>query len=608
MNGINIRTMNPMDALHAIAKMTYGSGSSEGVKGGEGNIGILNGHVVKFNTHLRERISSTTDDMRASCNQLRLYLKTFAYHALILDNLRDDSPNVLLHKAEVFKTICDDLGVKPDSTKPEVKGLLNRKVVAKVLDTLGTEMGVDVFRGLDEMRTQLSSNGISTRFSTAYKIATNDIVCSRMVDNVLAELAKPAEGRKAFTLTPQETDFMKTLVQRERAALLAAGKPVPSAAEFKQSILSGNSPAFAATMFAFNHSSKALDTFSPIAKSNRMLAVYFSGAPEEERLDRAELFMTACNSLNEVSKTNIPSIAFLRMCEKVKEMRDLQPEGRLSCETIWKTCFDEELPPKLHGQEGSAKFADAINRRTDDLLRSMLKEAVPALGEDEQRLERAADMLNFGGVVLSAAPNLKALMMTALKVVHNNKILSFIPNLNYLFNPSTESLARQSLYLKDDACHHTDAMLNVQMVKDFPRRPMVVRLDNGPGQPPTEIDLRNFKDINVEEHPARVTEFMQQIDAYLGKGNPVQRNVVMLGLTQASIMPLGGMLGEMGDFKSDLIITLSRDQQDSNRVIISFKTAETMAMDAQYAFSVDSDGTNIQHGENIVRPRVMPEA
>ncbi len=602
MNGINIRGTDSMGSLQAIAKMAYGSGMLEKTSGGAGNIGLLNGHVVKFNTHLGERMgSTTTDNMRESCDNLRRYLGAIAADLLLAPS---ESKEAVDKKSEVYASICKDLGLKMDGKTIEAKGLLDRTVVAKVLNKFNLAMGVDVFNGLKEMKTQLSSSGINTQFSNVYNIAYNDKYSAIMVDDALAELAKPAEGRTSFKLTSQEKVFMTKLVQRERAALFAAGKPVPSAEEFKQSVLKGQSTAFAATMLTFGHTSKTLDGFCKLTGKNNLLAGYFSGAPEKERLDRAELFMTACNSLNDVSKTISGSASILRMCEKLKEMRDLQPEGRLTCETIWKACFNEELPKELRKQEGTATFADALDRRTDELARKMLEDIIPDLKKNKGQCETFLGFTKFAVNLMASFPNLKALIMTGLKITHDNKFSPLVPDLKYRFNPSTESLGCSSLYPKDNAIHHTTETIRDLMVKDFPRRPMVVRLDNGPDKPPTEIDLRNFKDINVAEHPARVTEFMNKIDAYLGDVPPVQRNVVMFAFTQAGIAPLPGFLGTMADAKSDMVITLSKDPKDASRMMVSFESAKTMAMDIRYAYSVDPDGTNLQHGERISQPRV----
>ncbi len=157
--------------LIEVANMAYGSGRSEGAKGGEGNIGILNGQVVKFNTHWSERRGEVTDDMRASCNQLRKELVTIAYEMLnIVDkgprNTLDDM-SVHLMRRDAFESICKDLGVSTDGKTIEAKGLLDRKVVAKVISQLSGAINKNwnLFSNAENNADTLTSKGINTRFS-----------------------------------------------------------------------------------------------------------------------------------------------------------------------------------------------------------------------------------------------------------------------------------------------------------------------------------------------------------------------------------------------------------------------------------------------------------
>ena len=118
---------NQMAALREIASMAYGSGASEGVQGGAGRIGIMKGadgrdHVVKFNTHLGERLfgQRKSTDMVESCNALRTRLVELATQA----GLGDDDV------ADIKARLGMDRGGKPTT-------LLDRKVVAKVVTMIG---------------------------------------------------------------------------------------------------------------------------------------------------------------------------------------------------------------------------------------------------------------------------------------------------------------------------------------------------------------------------------------------------------------------------------------------------------------------------------------
>ena len=65
-----------MGNLTEAAALAYGSGIGEGIKGGAGHIGVLNGKVVKFNTKSAERKvldkgSETYGEMMKACDNLR---------------------------------------------------------------------------------------------------------------------------------------------------------------------------------------------------------------------------------------------------------------------------------------------------------------------------------------------------------------------------------------------------------------------------------------------------------------------------------------------------------------------------------------------------------
>ncbi len=190
MKPIDISSVNARQSLHEIAKMAYGSGSSEKTAGGKGNIGILNGHVVKFNTHLLERMGSTTDDMRASCDALRMRLSAIA-EELLIDPHFQYTQESADRRDNLIASIRRDLGMSADGEKVETRGLLDRTVVAKVVKQLGEEVGEKVFRGMKSIARELSSDGINTSFSVVKKrLSPNQLV----VTSYKASLAKEREG------------------------------------------------------------------------------------------------------------------------------------------------------------------------------------------------------------------------------------------------------------------------------------------------------------------------------------------------------------------------------------------------------------------------------
>lgn len=124
---INLETRQQ---LFEIARMAYGSGSNEGVKGGAGRMGAMTGpdgkpRVFKFNTHLRERLGgpSKSEEMIRSSNELRSLLFSIAQRAG--------------YEGEALSKIRKELGLKDGTATP--KSLLDRTVVAKVVTMIGGE-------------------------------------------------------------------------------------------------------------------------------------------------------------------------------------------------------------------------------------------------------------------------------------------------------------------------------------------------------------------------------------------------------------------------------------------------------------------------------------
>ncbi len=604
---VDISRMTSQQALSEIAKMAYGSGRFEGTDGGKGNIGLVNGHVVKFNTHWTERRGTATDDMRTSCNQLRTRLGEIA--ADLLAAKSEDSTVIAEQKRGALAAIRSGLGLDPSGTQVVSKSLLDRKVVARVINELSQVSHEATWDGVTDVADSLSSKGIDTHFSVVNDrviMEQHRIASDQMVDQALAELATPAPDRTTFTLTPEQTDFMKALVLRERCALLAAGKPVSTADEFKASVLSYNSPAFVATMFAFGRLSSELYMASNLANKNSALTAYLAGAPNNERLDRVDLFMTACNSTNRPSFLNMGSVSLLKMCEKLPEMRRLQPEGRLTCETIWKACFNEALPPELSGMEGTSLFADRLDLRTDEVVKDLFSKILPSYKDDPDLLYARCQMLPMGAGILELGATPEAFVKNGLKAINFNTsrfgATPYVPDIGYIFDPSTEKMSRGYLYMKEAADNHTDTSIRDQLIADFKRQHLTVNIVDRSARHPTVIDLRNFINQSQDERENAVRNLMDKIDAFVGSSTSTQRKVVLFGFSQAGMSPLRSILG--GDAEhSDATITISRDPKDSNRIIMSYQTAKNVAYDVRYGYAIDADGSNAEYGKMSLHRR-----
>ena len=138
--------------LADIKKLALSSSSSIA-----GNIGMFNGRAIKFNTHIGERLtSSTTDEMRAASRAMRQELSG------IVDDLFKGNEDQISKFKQMF-----DSGNKTS--------LLERKVVAKVIEEIEKEGG----HTLDA--------GDLSRYSSEHKKTTFDVVSSKVIEEIEKE-------------------------------------------------------------------------------------------------------------------------------------------------------------------------------------------------------------------------------------------------------------------------------------------------------------------------------------------------------------------------------------------------------------------------------------
>jgi len=114
--------------LRSVLVQSYGSGLTEGKAGGEGNIGMIGGKPVKFNTHWLERRGEVTADMRKSSDALRVSL---AEAVSVIASKGVSGSDV---EPQVLKDIYGLLGVDSNGKAPNgvEKPLLTRKITAQI--------------------------------------------------------------------------------------------------------------------------------------------------------------------------------------------------------------------------------------------------------------------------------------------------------------------------------------------------------------------------------------------------------------------------------------------------------------------------------------------
>ena len=164
--GQQVRTGTSVSALMSkltdVASMAYGSGIGEGIKGGAGHIGVINGKVVKFNTKSAER---------KALNQTS---ETYRQMMEASDVLRDRLAMSVAHIEEIVGQTSLFKSINPDPNSKEHQDLVQFKKEAAAL--LGVEMKdgkltVDESRPVEAKNSSafkgLANRGLLTRAAAA---------------------------------------------------------------------------------------------------------------------------------------------------------------------------------------------------------------------------------------------------------------------------------------------------------------------------------------------------------------------------------------------------------------------------------------------------------
>lgn len=184
---------NTMSQLRDLAAISYGHGST---KAGAGNMGMVNGQVVKFNTHFKERVftSGPKAEMRASCDALREHLGGIVRDVYGQGQISEGLAKVLRQLG------LDESG----KSLPGEKGLLDRKIVAKFVDQIkqdGATAGLDGVRGVktikdtsfSEIKLRATASGQAAKLLTDFKCTKDGLSADDR--QILLELLKGRSDR-----------------------------------------------------------------------------------------------------------------------------------------------------------------------------------------------------------------------------------------------------------------------------------------------------------------------------------------------------------------------------------------------------------------------------
>ena len=586
---IDIRGLGNEEALSQIAKLAYGSGRFEKTSGGKGNIGLLDGRAVKFNTHFRERGGTTTEGMLLSCNELRRRLSEIATAMLSAEEGVD--PAAQQRRNAALEDVRRRLGMDADGVNVTSTRLLDRAVVASVINVIRDAMGFDAWRGIGGAGAKaLSSKGVDTTFvSVTRDVRLTDDV-RRQVREAVAAIANPADGRPGVVLNEEATKFLADLVERDlrdpnRRAALDLDEVARGIREF-------TSPHLAVTLQAFNLCSNVLATARLELRADEQAGVFLSGSPAGQRADRADVAVSLFADASPDYHGADSCLAMALVSEKMPEMRRIQPDGRLTGATVWMACFGERVPRGAAGGLWSQEFSDAFFKR------------LRRLGDDV--LAKSGGLRMFPGMKFSKEPGL-FLQRASAGMGFTAAIRLTAQDPAYRLDAERDFVAAPPLYAVQDALVKVDEDLVEQIGKDFYRDTPVVRLHDGQDVETFDFDAiladaqRQTRDVpearrSIEARrmlDGKVGELVASLDArFGGRMTGVQRKLLLIGLMQAALMPFAP-LAQIKD-SAHTKMTMDVRREEDGTFVIGYATDRERQdeLDVRYEYRIKPDGTN----------------
>ncbi len=584
---IDIRGLGNEAALAQIAKLAYGSGASERTAGGKGNIGLLDGRVVKFNTHFRERGGKPSAEMRASCDALRTKLSEIA--TAMLAAAPNASPKAQDRLEKTLASVRRALGMDADGNQVETQKLLDRAVVAKVMNAIRDATGFDVWQELRAGDAQaLSSKGLDTTFARVADDLTVSDAVKQHVRDAAEAIAHPADGRPGVVLGEEATKFLADLIERDLRD--PERRAATDLADVARGIRDFSSPYLIVTLQAFNLSSAVLShAYQGVRHADQMSATLV-GSPRGQRADRADV---ALGFLRHEDDLSYVSFALALVAEKLPKMRRLQPQGRLTGATVWKACFGESVP-KAAGALGSRPFVNAFVARMDRLTVALTAKHGP---EGVKGEGRTIDQLLVKYPLVGAGLFNGASYTAAIRKGVGDP--AFVPDV------TRDYVAAPPLYTAQDALVKTDEDLEKALLKDFKRNFPVITL--GSGMAEETVDFRPFVGQNLgdEGHLRNIRALVDKVHRVFGdRITPVQRNLLLIGLTQAGFVPFTALVGIGGEHMQAAVDVHC---EDDGAITLTYETLPDNRIEARYSYRIEPDGTNCRVGDFVSRERPRPK-
>ncbi len=271
-------------------------------------------------------------------------------------------------------------------------------------------------------------------------------------------------------------------------------------------------------------------------------------------------------------------------------MRRLQPTGRLTGETVWRACFGENLP-KAAGTLGSPTFVTAFFNR----MEALTKDLATKLGADDKKDATLLGLLGSDPMVSTGLFNGASFTSVIRKGIHDS---TFVPDV------VRDTVSTPPLYAAQDAAVKTEKDLEHALMIDFRRNFPVITATCG--NVVETADFRPFKGqkLSDEQNQENVRGFVAQMDrVFGGEITHAQRNVMLIGFTQAGFTPFTALIGVGGEHMQAKVDV--RREADGS-IVMTYATMPNCPIEAQYSYCIERDGTNYCVGDFVSRVRPQP--
>lgn len=461
--------------LSKIATLAYGSRCYEGTSGGRGNIGLIGGHVVKFNTH-KGSGGLEKDAMSESCNRLRLKLDKLA-----VSLLRESRVSVKEFENEIA-SIRAKLGLSADGQNVVATGLLDRKVVASVVRQIDARTGANSFHRAQVA--QPSSRHVDTRFGV---VAADSLARKFMEDHrgeVDELLGRLLDGRPGVVgLSAGNRKMLENVLQRSLEAIYAENGT--------------------AKMDDLQAEGSAYDSIKKLATANlfnmRMVNLALS-LPAKE----VAPFLKACRIFPDAGYRTID-----RFFAVAPRLAQLKP-SKFTLENILNLARPGELDPKAIREAQNPLDGPAV---------TALLQPISALVDGNLTVFKFMNLLALGASTREADAYLKNPKGFSVKSLPKTAFLPCTTELNENFESARKTVS-------GDFPRLHGIQVEIREPGGRLRYKMPEEMRDGNAQ--VKVD---------EKGKSPLAHFMDQIERLCGKDNVAQQQLVLLFMSQNALMP-----------------------------------------------------------------------